>query len=122
MSSLNSGRAVPTVLTWSLAATPVAWLALFGLFILRARLALGAWPQPYTPDPKDLGFDLHHAALVLGMPLMFTAVLAVTALAFLGHRGVRRSRLAPLTAAVGLGVVLLLARIDPGNVFMWLGD
>jgi hypothetical protein len=111
-----------TVLMWSLAATPVAWLLLFGLFILRARLALGRWPAPYRPDPKDLGFDLHHAALVAGMPLMFTSVLCVAALTLLVDRRPGKQWLVPVAAVIGLVAVIGLARLDPGQMFMWLGD
>jgi hypothetical protein len=66
------------VLMWSLASAPLVWLLLFGLFILRARVTLGRWPAPYQPDPRDLGFDLHHAAIVAGIPLMFAAVLCAS--------------------------------------------
>jgi hypothetical protein len=33
---------------------------LFYSFVLRAYFALGRWPVYDQPDPKDLGFDLHH--------------------------------------------------------------
>ena len=87
---------------WTLAAAPWAWLLLFGLFVLRARLALGRWPAPYQPDPKDLGFEFHHAAIVAGIPLMFTAVLCVTALTLLAADRPRRPWLLPATAMAGL--------------------
>ena len=110
------------ILMWSLALAPVAWLLLFGLFILRARVALGRWPAPYQPDPKDLGFDLHHAAIVAGIPLMFTAVLCVSALTPLVHDRPRQPWLLRVIAVAGLGAVIVLARTDPGYVFTWLGD
>ena len=110
------------VLTWSLASAPVAWLLLFGLFILRARVRLGRWPAPYQPDPKDLGFDLHHATIVAGIPVMFTAVLCATALTFLVHERPGRLWLLRIAAVGGLVAVITLARTDPGYVFTWLGD
>lgn len=110
------------ILTLSLASAPVAWLLLFGLFILRARVTLGRWPAPYQPDPKDLGFDLHHAAIVAGIPVMFTAVLCATALTFLVHDRPGRLWLLRTTAVAGLVAVIVLARADPGYVFTWLGD
>ena len=110
------------VLTWSLASAPVAWLLLFSLFILRARVALGRWPAPYQPDPKDLGFDLHHAVIVAGIPVMFTAVLCATALTFLVRDRSERLWRLRVTAMAGLVAVILLARTDPGYVFTWLGD
>ena len=110
------------VLMWSLASAPAAWLLLFGLFILRARVTLGRWPAPYQPDPKDLGFDLHHAAIVAGIPLMFTAVLCATALTFLVHDPPTRPWLLRVAAVAGLVAVIALARTDPGYLFTWLGD
>ena len=110
------------VLMWGLASAPVAWLLLFGLFILRARVTLGRWPAPYQPDPKDLGFDLHHAAIVAGIPLMFAAVLCATALTFLMHDRPTRLWLLRVAAVAGLVAVIALARADPGYVFTWLGD
>jgi hypothetical protein len=110
----------PLALMWTLASVPVAWLLLFALFILRARLTLGRWPAPYQPDPKDLGFDLHHAALVAGFPLMFAAVLSVTMLTLLAGRP--RRWLISVSALAGLIAVIVLARVNPGYVFTWLGD
>ena len=110
------------VLMWALAAAPAAWLLLFGLFIVRARLALGRWPAPYQPDPKDLGFDLHHGAILAGMPVMIAAVLGVTMLTLVVHPRPGRQWVVPLAAVTGLAAVIALARIDPGHMFMWIGD
>jgi hypothetical protein len=106
---------------WGLACAPAAWLALFGLFLLRARMALGRWPEPYHPDPKDLGFDLHYIALVAGVPLLFAAVLTAAVLTPFVAGGARRYWI-PITAVVCLAVAVALARLDPGGVFTWLGD
>ena len=107
---------------WAMALAPVAWLLAFALFILRARLSLGRWPVPYQPDPKDLGFDYHYALLVAGMPIMFAAVIAVTALTPLVHRLVVRPWMVPFVGLVGLAAAVLLAHLDPGRVFTWLAD
>ena len=110
------------VLMWSLASAPVAWLLLFGLFVLRARVTLGRWPAPYRPDPRDLGFDFHYAAIVAGVPLMLTAVLCAIASTFLVEDRPKRPWLLRLTAVMGLVVAIMLAHADPGYVFTWLGD
>ncbi len=107
---------------WGLASVPAVWLIAFGLFILRARLSLGQWPAPYQPDPKDLGFDFHYAAVVAGMPLMLAAVLVVTVLAPMLHRQSARRWWIPAVAVGSMAGVILLARADPGGVFTWLGD
>ena len=118
-------RGAPTalrVLMWSLASAPMAWLLLFGLFIGRARVALGRWPAPYQPDPKDLGFDLHHAAITAGIPLMFAAVVSTTALTLLVHKQLNRPRLIAVVALAGLVANIMLARANPWDLFTWLGD
>jgi len=118
----HPARTPLAVLMWSLALAPLAWLLLFGLFILRARVTLGRWPAPYQPDPRDLGFDLHHTAIVLGFPLMFAAVLCATALTFLVHDPPRGRWLLRATGVAGLVAVIVLARADPAYMFTWLGD
>lgn len=117
----RSARTLFTALMWGLASAPVAWLFLFGVLILRARVALGRWPAAHEPDPKDLGFDLHHAVILAGIPLMFTAVLCATALTVLVHHRANRPWLVRVTAFAGLVTAIVLARTNPGNVFTWLG-
>lgn len=92
MPATEDARRVTLVdLTCALAAAPAAWLVLFGLFILRARLTIGRWPTPSVPDPKDLGFDLHHAAIVVGVPFIFVAVFLVIVLKLpVNHRPKRQ--------------------------------
>jgi hypothetical protein len=107
---------------WGLALVPAAWLLLFGLFVLRARLTLGQWPIPYRPDPKDLGFDYHYAAVLAGMPITFAAVFAATLLTLLVRRQSGRDWRIPIVAIGSFAFVLLLARADPGLVFTWLAD
>jgi hypothetical protein len=111
----------PSRWVWGLALAPVTWLVVFAMFVVRTRLALGRWPAPYAPDPKDLGFALHHGVLLAGMPLMIVAVVAATVLAVIGGNSSRRWSI-PLVALAGLATVVLLARLDPGYLFTWLGD
>jgi hypothetical protein len=115
-------RRAPTVWMWGLACVPATWLMVFALFVLRARLSLGRWPQPYQPDPKDLGFDYHYTLLVAGMPLMFASVLCAFALTALGDRPIGRRWTIPFVGVVSLAAIVLLAQIDPGRLFTWLGD
>jgi hypothetical protein len=109
-----------TTLMWGLALTPVGWVVLFGLFILRARMVLGRWPAPNQPDPKELGLDVHYLAIVAGAPSMLTAALCVLVLPLMLRQ--RQSWVVTCVALCGLAAVVVLARIDPGNVFAWLGD
>ena len=113
-------------LVWMLASAPVLWAVAFWAFVLRARIALGYWPDPYRPDPKDLAFPIHYIVLLLGMPLTFTAVAMALILTVVFYRRLRHDRGRPVLAAlVGvLGVVGLLiwGRTDPGRFLAWLGD
>jgi hypothetical protein len=110
----------------SLALVPVVWLMLFGSFVLRARLVLGHWPAPYRPDPKDLGFDVHHAVLLVGMPLMFAAVTSLAGLSLVSYGRHRRAeaqlRSTAVVAALSLAIVIAVAHYDPGGLFTWLAD
>lgn len=111
-------------LTWILAAYPLGWLGLFYSFVLRARATLGFWPTPYRPDPKDLGFTLHHLAIDLTMVALPVAVLSVLALVLLMPRASdgRRNWGALVSVIALVGLVVALGRIDPGNYFEWFAD
>lgn len=45
---------------------PLFLIGLYTTYVLRVYAHLGELPEPYiNPDPKDLGFDLHHDAIWL---------------------------------------------------------
>ena len=114
------------VIVWILALAPIVWLVSFWHFALRARWALGRWPTPYNPDPKDLGFDLHYTALLIGIPGIWAATIALLLVVALNYRSIRAAGARPLLAvATALGSCALLiglARLDPGQFFYWFGD
>ena len=104
---------------------PLVSLALLYSYVARARWALGRWPRPYSPDPKDLGFDLHRGLVAGGVDLVFvvaapTAVLAVVA-AFMPD--VRRKiwTLAVLYLVL-VAAWFLVLWTDPGRFFEWYLD
>ena len=76
-------------IAWCFAALPVLEVLLFYSFVLRARLSLGVWPAYNHPDPKQLGFVVHHD-LVMGcwLSLMWAAipVIIITILLWLALR------------------------------------
>lgn len=116
----------PFALTlWVLALAPWLWEAAFWLFVVRATRALGHWPRPSLDDPKDLGFTLHHYGLLLGLPFAFAATLTLCA-ALLAWPLLRREKvpvLAPWAVGVaGLGLILALGAVDPGNAGVWFAD
>lgn len=107
-----------------LAAYPLCWLALFYSFVLRARLALGYWPAPYQPDPKDLGFTLHHTAVLLGVVAWPAVIVAALGSALIGPREMLARRLLLALARLGLCLLVyyILVSTDPGQFFVWFGD
>lgn len=46
---------------------PFSWFLLFALFVFRAYITLGRLPSYDRPDPKYLGFDLHHGILFFNL-------------------------------------------------------
>lgn len=107
------------------ACAPLVTLFIGASYVLRARLDLGRWPAPYHPDPKDLGFDLHHILWIEGLSLTvpWPAVLLGLALLrkFTSGRGQRQA------AGVLLGVALwaccmALFCLDPGSFLEWTFD
>lgn len=107
-----------------LAVYPGLWLGLFYSFVLRARGTLGVWPTPDRPDPKDLGFTLHHLALELGLVALPVAALSVLALVLLVPGSTRGGRNWPalFLTAVSTGLVITLGQVDPGHFFEWFAD
>jgi hypothetical protein len=121
-----TGSRFERVTYWLAAASPWAWLALFGSFVLRARLALGRWPSPYQPDPKDLGFDIHYMSTEIGLCVVAAApVLACVLILYALFRGRTREvryGLGALVLAGGWITLVLLARFDPGRFIEWFAD
>lgn len=111
------------VLAWLLCLAPLGYLALFYSFVLRARLALGYWPQPYQPDPKELGFSIHYMATLLGLPLWMASPIAVLLMVIVWPRSERRHAAAPvLFFALTYLAAWLVLRADPGAFGYWFAD
>jgi hypothetical protein len=110
-------------IVWLICLAPASYLILFYSFVLRAQLALGYWPQPYQPDPKDLDFGLHYAAVLLGRPLWMVSPAAVLLVVALQPRFGRRKLVLP---ALVFGLLYLAAwlvlRMDPGAFGHWFAD
>lgn len=108
---------------WLICLAPAGYLILFYSFVLRARLDLATWPLPYQPDPKDLGFGLHYAAVLLGLPLWMVSPMAVLLLVALQPRfGRRKIVLSVLVFGLLYLAVWLVLRMDPGSFMVWFMD
>ena len=128
-SSLESDRKACLLdrLAWITAALPLLWIALFSLYVLRARYAIGSWPRPYHPDPGDLGFVVHHSVLLVGLPVLFLAPIAVASWVLLARVWLLRTvsarhwfLLVGAIAASAGSIACLLA--DRGRFLEWFFD
>ncbi|MFT7463757.1 MAG: hypothetical protein ACI9EF_002104 [Pseudohongiellaceae bacterium] len=117
-------RTDPLLVTCAL--IPAASLCAFYSYVLRARLALGAWPRPYRPDPKSLGFEIHHDIVVLLLEAASLSPIAF-ALCALVHQAVPQLR----ERRMGWAVTIFLASyalwwvgllLDPGSFHEWFFD
>jgi hypothetical protein len=104
------GRLVAIVRAWYWAFGLAPWLtlALFLAYLLRARIALGYWPEPYHPDPKELGFVVHRWAVFIAWVWEFAAALFVV-LSVLVLRRLREEHLSPIRLYLVFGVGLALS-------------
>ena len=93
--------------------------------MLRARLALGQWPQPYRPDPAELGFGLHLWLVNWSFVVLFASPFIVAAFVVFSPQFYLKRR--PQRAMLLFFLVSLIASIwilrsDPGQFVEWFGD
>jgi hypothetical protein len=108
----------------SLAAFPFIWLAIFYSFVIRAALMLERWPSYNNPDPKRLGFALHHGFLWLGLINMHGVIGAAIVVAIFCKIKWRDFPFFTVFS-IGVGSLLVLysvVKIDPGGFVDWFAD
>lgn len=122
----EADRRSRVVATWALvlAVYPLWWLAMFYLFVLRARWQLGYWPSPYHPDPKELGFTLHYSLVLLSSVALVPVVAGAALLLVIGKaRGALVRAWPPaLLLLCSTTLLVLLVRVDLGRFLNWFGD
>jgi uncharacterized membrane protein YhaH (DUF805 family) len=116
-------KAVSTRAIHTLAATPLLWVTWFYLYVVRQRIHLGFWPQPYRPDPKDAGYFIHHLSIYLGVVVIPVLPLVVIGLIL------RRSKDARFKGWIALGLLAFsyacywaVFHFDPGQYWEWFLD
>lgn len=108
---------------------PWSWLAAFVALVLRARLRIGAWPEPMRIEPRwtigggsiDPGeFPVHVLLLWLGAIAVVLSLAAFAPTAWVALRA-RTPRSKSLTCAYALGLVafVVLWKVDPGGLVSW---
>jgi hypothetical protein len=122
----ESGRASfhASIATWLLILYPIQVASCFYFYVLRQRILLGVWPQPYRPDPKTAGMDIHHAAIFIAfaaVPIVALAALAcIVALRPTGSGF--PWRWAQACWVLTLTILIVLVLVDPGNFIEWYCD
>ena len=111
-------------LFWFQSLIPATWLVLFYSFVVRAYLILGQWPQPYMPDPKDLGLIWHRMAIWLSLPLVVVGSVTFILMVARGRSQFLQGRYKWGTAFYGITLVawLMVVAVDPGRFFEWFAD
>lgn len=109
----------------SCAALPLIALLLFYAFVLTVRQALGYWPTPNQPDPKQLGLDLYYYSSMMLLVVAYLSPLAVAAILAL-RLVLPRDRPQMLAALVAFAITysffVALQSFDPGGFFGWFFD
>jgi hypothetical protein len=86
-------------------------------------MVLGHWPQYNHPDPKTLGFTLHHGVVTLGMMGLPVACVLGLALGMVILARTRRAPIGLLLASLGTPLlVMAVLRIDPLGLADWFLD
>ena len=88
-----------------LAYFPLVWLAVAGLFVLRAYFELGFWPSNGSPDPKNIGMDWHFSLVWVGMISLPFVIWASMALAFYKEWRVLSYVVGALVVAMAVGAI-----------------
>jgi hypothetical protein len=103
------------------------WLHLgaFALFVVRAYASLGHWPSYGRPDPKDLGFVVHHAIVWLSLlPAAYSAIVFLPAsIALRRTLWIRQGfRSAALIYVAGTLLTWIVWGTDLGGLSEWFAD
>ncbi len=105
-----------------LAFVPLGWLLLFYLFVCRAFITWSTLPLAQFPDPKNLGYALHHSLLWVGMALSLFSLIAYPTTVLLSYRKlpIKRSEVFVFVSGVVLTALVLFA--DPYGLLNWFLD
>jgi hypothetical protein len=115
---------VASILTWLLVLYPIQVVFWFYSYVLRQRILLGAWPQPYRPDPKTAGMNFHHDTIYIAfaaVPVIALAGLACI-VALRAHKAGFSWRWAQACWVLALVILIALLFMDPGRFIEWYCD
>lgn len=109
-----------------LTSLPSAAVVLFYTFVIRAYFALGRFPRPYRPDPKELGFNIHMILIYLSIVLTLVGALpwlAVTIASWFKKSFDKKFLLiANIIYIISLIGFVIFFKFDPGRFMEWFMD
>src|SRR5687767_3123259 len=87
---------------------PVSCILLCVGYVLRARVSLGVWPEYDSPDPKALGWPIHHVLILVSLLAVYPSLIfSAGASCYLLFRRHFRSATLILLITVALYLALL---------------
>ncbi|HLP87941.1 MAG TPA: hypothetical protein VK184_04955 [Nostocaceae cyanobacterium] len=115
-----------SLFVWLITLVPFTSLLLFYSYVLRARLVLGRWPLPYQPDPKDLGFVIHHVIIYLSLLAVDFSLFIILIVFVLRSFNLRvrgyNYKVGAALFMITFCLWLILIKFDPGNFWEWFFD
>jgi hypothetical protein len=127
MRAILSSLPTRPVERWFAALCLAPWLLVGAAYVeaTLAALTLGHWPRPSHDDPMSLATAPIHYLTLTAIVAVFPALatLGVSVIANWREVSASPAHTRWLAACVGGAVVLsVLVRLDPGQVWYWLGD
>ena len=103
---------------------PLVWIALFILFVCRVYIKLGYMPQFENPDPKSLGFDIHHGLLFFNLFSVFGSlpVWIILSIILAAKNKKNIYLLDVIIYIVGYLFIFLFFKFDILGLSNWFGD
>lgn len=99
---------------------------MFYSFVMRAYFALGRFPSPYKPDPKDFDFYFHMWFILLSTLLVFSALVPwVYATSVIRREQVVSKKFVIANIIIYVTTLLLFFSVlvfDPGRYIEWFLD
>ena len=111
-------------IAWCFAALPVLEVLLFYSFALRARFSLGVWPSYDHPDPKQLGFVVHHDLVTTCLVLLLWSAIPILIIAAVLWLASRRLSwwIVFVPVILSFAGAFALHYFDPGDFLGWFLD
>ena len=111
---------------WGLSGLPLLCLCIWLSFPIRARIVLGHWPSYNYPDPKTLGFDIHHGIVYLTLFSFFYSFLVFPLVCLIHWHRLGDPETPHWLGVIGFLITfcvgLFLFQADPWGFGEWFAD